>query len=60
MKALKAGILDWVKKHTDTDGGKGPEVTNIKDNFADGTAFLRILHRVNPEESPYNPRFVVR
>ena len=40
MKALKAGILEWVKKHTDTDGGLGPEVGDIKENFADGTAFL--------------------
>jgi len=55
IKLLKQCLLDWVFKLTTNDGSGEPPVKNMQRDFADGKAFLRILHRVDPDASPYDP-----
>lgn len=57
MKELKSGMLAWINKIADnkTFGDEAAPVKDLKKTFADGTIWLKILHRVDPDGSPYAP-----
>ncbi|GAM21064.1 hypothetical protein SAMD00019534_042390, partial [Acytostelium subglobosum LB1] len=50
-KSSEEGLLAWVKKTT--DGYDGVNITNFKNSFKDGNAYLALAHKFDPSVFSY-------